>query len=129
MASIRRQVAIDVPVADVWRALRDFGGLDEMAVGFVTDTQLDGEDRIVTFINGTVLRERLLSIDDGERRVAWSIIDGPYTHHNGAAQVFGEGDGTLFVWLADLLPNEAAPATASAMEHGLAAIKRTLEGA
>ena len=54
---------------------------------------------------------------------------GPYSHHNGVAQVFeDESGGTLFVWTADLLPDATAPATSEMMDRGLAAIKRTLEG-
>lgn len=60
--------------------------------------------------------------------MAWSIVDGPYTHHNGAAQVFAEEDGRArFVWIADLRPDALAGPTAEAMDQGLAAIKRTLE--
>lgn len=130
MASIYKDTRIDVNPDDAWDALRDFGALHErLAAGFVTDTQLDGDDRIVTFFNGTVLRERLVSVDDEARRLVWSIVDGPYTHHNGSAQTFCDCDGrTWFVWVADVLPDELAPRTAEMMERGLAAIKTTLEG-
>jgi uncharacterized protein YndB with AHSA1/START domain len=130
MATIRKETTIDVPVETVWAALRDYGALHELAVGFVTATEMDGGDRLVTFANGTVLRERLISIDDEARRVAWTIVDGPYSHHNGAAQVFSEADDdgrARFVWTADLLPDDTAAPTAEAMEFGTQAIKRELE--
>jgi len=128
MATIRKQVTIDVPLDAVWGALRDYGALHEMAAGFVTATEMDGDDRLVTFANGNVLRERLISIDDDARRVAWTIVDGPYSHHNGVAQVFSDGDArTRFVWTADLLPDETAGLSAEAMEIGTQAIKRELE--
>jgi hypothetical protein len=128
MATIRKETTIDVPVDTAWGALRDYGALHELAVGFVTATEMDGGDRLVTFANGTILRERLISIDDEARRVAWTIVDGPYSHHNGATQVFGEGERrTRFVWTADLLPDETAAPTAEAMEIGTQAIKRELE--
>jgi hypothetical protein len=42
--------------------------------------------------------------------------------------VFADGaDRSLFVWIADLLPNELAERTAPLMEHALSVIKRTLE--
>ena len=56
-------------------------------------------------------------------------MDGPYSHHNGAAQIHAEGSQSRFVWTADLPPHEWAPATAQAMEEGLRTIKRTLEAA
>jgi hypothetical protein len=131
MASIRKETVIDVRPDRVWSALRDWGALHERLVpGFVVDARLDGKDRIVTFFNGAVVRERLVDLDDQARRLAWSIVDGPYTHHNGCAQVFPDGDDrTRFVWITDLLPNELAARTAELMEHGTSVIKKTLETA
>jgi uncharacterized protein YndB with AHSA1/START domain len=129
MASIRREILIDAPPADVWDALRDWGAIHQRLVpGFVVDARLDGEDRIVTFFNGAELREVLVDRDEEARRLVWSIVEGPYTHHNGAAQVFAEGeDRTRFVWTADLLPDAAAAPTAEMMEKGIGVAKRTLE--
>jgi hypothetical protein len=128
MASITREVLIDADPDDVWAALRDWGALHRrLAPGFVTDTRLDGDDRIVTFFNGTVLREVLVDRDDAARRIVWSVVDGPYTHHNGCAQVFAAEAGTRFVWIADLLPDDLAGHTAESMERGLSVIRQTLE--
>jgi hypothetical protein len=129
MASIRTETLVDVSPEVLWAAVRDWGGLHESLVpGFVVDTRLDGSDRIVTFGNGTVLREILVDLDDGARRLVWSVVDGPYTHHNGAAEVFAEADGRArFVWTADLLPDEMAASTSEAMRHGTDTVKLTLE--
>ncbi len=129
MTSIRRETLIDARPEDVWSALRDWGALHERLVpGFVADTRLDGDDRIVTFGSGLVVRERLIALDDEERRLVWSVVDGPYTHHNGAAQVFATEDGQArFVWVADLLPDELGDATGAAMTQGVATVRKTLE--
>lgn len=129
MAYIRKEILIDASPEDVWAAVRDWGALHERLVpGFVLDTRLDGEDRIVTFANGAVLREVLVDLDDESRRLAWSIVDGPYTHHNASAQVFPEGENRArFVWTADLLPNELAATTGEAMGQGTNVVKLTLE--
>lgn len=129
MACIRKEIVIDASPEDVWAAVRDWGALHERLVpGFALDAQLDGEDRIVTFFNGAVVRERLIALDDHARRLVWSIVDGPYTHHNGAAQVFAEGErAARFVWIADLLPNELADRTSELMGRGTSAVKETLE--
>lgn len=129
MASIRKETLIDASPEQVWAAVRDWGALHErLAPGFALDTRLDGEDRIVTFANGTVLRERLIDLDDEARRLVWSIVGGPYTHHNASAQVFPEGDGAArFVWIADLLPNELAAPTGEAMGLGTSVVKKTME--
>lgn len=130
MASIRKERTIDARPEAVWEALSDWGAIHERLVpGFVVDTQLDGEDRVVTFFNGAVARERLIDRSDGDRRLVWSIVDGPYAHHNGAAQVLDGDDGaTRFVWVADLLPDELAEITGQLMERGIETVKRTLEG-
>ncbi|WP_027936120.1 SRPBCC family protein [Amycolatopsis sp. ATCC 39116] len=129
MASIRTETLIDTPLDVVWAALRDWGALHErLAPGFVTDTRLDGTDRIVTFFDGTVVREVLVDLDDDAHRLVWSVVGGPYSHHNGVAQVFADGPGrTRFVWVADLLPGTLAARTGALMEQGTAVIKETLE--
>jgi uncharacterized protein YndB with AHSA1/START domain len=129
MASIRKERMIEARPEAVWEALADWGAVHQRLVpGFVVETHLDGEDRIVTFFNGAVVRERLVDLNEEDRRLVWSIVDGPYEHHNGAAQVFANEDGTTrFVWVADVLPNGVAPTTDELMERGLETIKRTLE--
>jgi uncharacterized protein YndB with AHSA1/START domain len=129
MPSIRKEIVIDASAERVWDALRDWGALHVRLVpGFATDARLDGADRIVTFANGGVLRERLVDLDDDVRRLVWSIADPPYDHHNASAQVFADGPGrSLFVWVADFLPNELAGRVAPLMEQALGVIKRTLE--
>lgn len=128
MASIRREVLIDAPVEHVWDALRDVGAIHKrLAPGFVTDVRLEPGARVVTFGSGMVVRERMVSVDDVARRVAWSATGELLSHHNASAQVFAEGARkTRFVWIADLLPDEAAPAIAGMIEQGIGVIQRTL---
>jgi carbon monoxide dehydrogenase subunit G len=131
MASIRREISIEIPAAQVWDALRDVGALHtRLVVGFVTDCRLDGDVRIVTFANGMVAREVIIDVSESEQRVVWSAVGGRLTHHNASAQVFAEGAGrSRLVWIADLLPDELAPAIASMIEQGTIAMKNTLENA
>ncbi|WAL63857.1 SRPBCC family protein [Amycolatopsis cynarae] len=130
MASIRREIAIEASPEEVWSALRDWDALHERLVpGFVVDTRREGDDlRIVTFGSGAVLRERIIAVDDEARRIAWTVIDGPYAHHSASAQVFDEGGGrSRFVWIADLLPDSLAGSTGEAMAEGTGIVKKTLE--
>src|SRR6185436_13990735 len=107
MASIRREVHIDVSPEAAWDALRDIGALHTRLVpGFVTDVKLEEGARVVTFGNGLVARELIVDIDEENRRLVWSVVGGRMTHHNASAQVFPDGaTGCRFVWIADLLPN------------------------
>lgn len=129
MASIRKEISTSASAADVWDALRDLGALHTRLVpGFVADTRLEPGARIVTFANGMVMRESIVAVDENHRRVVWSATGGLLTHHNGSGQVTTEASGaTKVVWIADLLPDEAAPAIEAMMEQGMVAMKRTLD--
>jgi hypothetical protein len=129
MASIHKSITIDKPAEQVWDAMRDLGALHtRLVVGFVTDTRLEGNVRDVTFANGQKARETILGVDDERRRVAWSAASERLTHYTASAQVFAASGGSCEVrWIADLLPDEMAPAITAMIEQGLAAMKRTLE--
>jgi uncharacterized protein YndB with AHSA1/START domain len=128
MASIHKEIIIDASPADVWDALRDFGALHTRLVpGFVTDTRLDGDARIVTFANGTVAREVLVDCNDERRRLVYAIKSERLTQHSASAQVFPEGESrSRFVWIADVLPHEFATYMEGQMELGLAAMQKSL---
>jgi hypothetical protein len=131
VASIRKEILIDAPPDDVWAVLRDFGAVHErLAPGFVVDTRLDEDVRVVTFFNGAVARELLVDIDDAARRLVYSVVDSPLgtTHHNASAQVIADGEnGSRFVWITDVLPNPVAPRIDELMDQGISVIKPALE--
>jgi len=75
-----------------------------------------------------VARELIVDVDAERRRVAWAAVGGRLSHHNASAQVFAEGDSaTRFVWIADFLPDDHAPAMAGMIEQGMTAMKRHLD--
>ena len=129
MGSIRKEILTRAGTDDVWSVIRDIGALHTRLVpGFVTDTRLEPGARIVTFGNGMVLREPIITVDDKARRLVWSAEGGPFTHYNASLQVFAEGGGaTRVVWIADFLPDEAANNQQAAMETALQIMKTTLD--
>jgi hypothetical protein len=128
MASLRKEIVVDAPVSLVWGALRDVGALHTKLVpGFVTDTRMDGRARIVTFGNGMVAREEIVSVDDRRHRVCWAILDAPFQHYSAAAWVEADGDGARFIWTVDLLPDELAARVEGMMDAGMQVIRKTLE--
>ncbi len=130
MASIHKQIGIGVPADRLWDAVRDVGALHtRLVTGFVTDCRMEGSDaRVVTFANGIVAKELIVALDDAERRLVWTAVGGRLAHHNASVQVQAAGDASCRIeWIADLLPNELAPAIAAMIEQGLAAMKRTAE--
>jgi len=130
MASVRKEVSIDVPPEHAWSAMRDVGALHtRLVAGFVTDCRLEGDARIVTFANGVVARELIVDVDHAQRRVAWAAVGGRLTHHNASFTVVSEGARTRLVWVADLLPNELAPVIEGMMDLGTGAIRRAFAAA
>jgi len=129
MASIRKEMSLRARPEAVWDAVRDVGAIHtRLAPDFVTDTKLDGDARIVTFVNGMTAKELIVDVDDQARRLVWAVVEGRPRHHNGSIQIFPEGEGCRVVWVADLLPNELAPAISGMMQHGMDAMKRKLDG-
>jgi carbon monoxide dehydrogenase subunit G len=129
MASIRREIRIATRPEKVWDAVRDIGNIHKRLVpGFVADCRMEGEDaRIVTFGNGLVVKEIIVDLDDSSRRLCWTAKSERMTHHNASMQIFADGEGARAVWIADLLPNEVAPAIGAMIEQGMGAMKQTLE--
>jgi hypothetical protein len=127
MATIRREIAVANGAAAVWQRLRDFGQVHtKVAPGFLTDLRMDNGDRIVTFFNGVVARERLVTLDDETCRLVYAVVEGRLSHHSASVQVFPEGDGSRVVWTADLLPNDLAPAIGGMMDEAAKVMRKTL---
>ena len=130
MATIHKEISIAAPAEQVWAAVRDVGAIHKRLVpGLVADTQLEEDARVVTFANGLVIRERFVTIDDENRRFAYSATGGNATHHNSSVQVFPEGRGSRLVWITDLLPDSVAPLVQGLVEQGSGIMKATLEQA
>jgi hypothetical protein len=128
MASIHKDIPLDAPADQVWDAVRDFGALHTRLVpGFVLDTRLDGEARIVTFANGTVARELLVDCDDARRRLVYAAVSERVKQHSASVQVVADGDARCrMIWVTDVLPHEIAPYVSAQMDLGAAAMQTAL---
>jgi len=129
MASVQREIMTKARVDDVWSAIRDVGALHTRLVpGFVTETKLEGAVRIVTFGNGMIVREPIITVDDQAKRLVWSAEGGITKHYNASVQVSANADGSSkVVWIADFLPDSAATTISAAIDAGMAVMKRTLD--
>jgi carbon monoxide dehydrogenase subunit G len=126
MTSVRKDISIDAPADEVWDAVRDFGALHTRLVpGFVLDTKLDGEARIVTFASGLVARELFVDCDDARQRLAYAIVSERVKHYNGSVQVIPDGETRCrVIWIIDVLPHEIAGYISSQMDHGASAMQK-----
>lgn len=130
MATLEKEILISADAKSVWQAVRDFGAVHErVAPGFLTALEMDKGDRVLTFFNGMVARERLVTLDDATCRLVYAVVDGQASHYNAAVQVFPEGDRSRLVWTIDLLPNELAPAIGALMDHATGFMAKTLSAA
>ena len=130
MPSIIHEIEIERSAEDIWDAVRDVGALHTRLVpGFVTATEMvEGvavSTRRVTFANGVVADEVIVTIDDERRRLVWSVKD--FQHHNGALQISPARVGARVTWTADVLPAEVAERIAPMMWVGLQKMKEHLE--
>jgi hypothetical protein len=129
MASVRKDVVIDVRSDDVWAAIRDYGAVHRRLVpGFLTDCRIEGDARIVTFHDGRVARELLVDIDDDERRLVYAEPGGRFVTRSASVQVFSEGaNRSRLVWINDFLPSEFAELMRANMDRAAVVMKQTLE--
>jgi hypothetical protein len=130
MALLRTEISIAAAPTDVWDVIRDFAaGPLRMAQGFVVGCQTDADVRVVMFADGVVVHERLVALDDAERRIVYGVIGGSVhpDHDTAEMRVVPDGNGCRLVWTHDVRPDELAPGFQAAMDRGAEVIKRTLE--
>ena len=130
MASIHKDVALDAPAADVWAAVHDFGALHTRLVpGFVLDTKLDGDARIVSFANGTVANEQLVDCDDARQRLVYAVKSERVAQHSASVQVIADGEGRCrLLWTVDVLPHAIAGYMSTQMDEAVKAMQRAFPG-
>jgi hypothetical protein len=130
MTSIAVEISTDASPSTVWESIRDIGALHTRLVpGFVLSTELVPGGRRVTFANGAVVTEPIVSLNDELRRLVWTAQGGMpgLAHYNGAVQVFPrEVGGSRVVWTADVLPDEAAVPIRAMMREGAVAMNGAL---
>lgn len=129
MASIQHEVVVAVDADKAWAALRAVDQTPTLFAPVLVKGHVDGNVRTVWFANGTVVDERIVDVDDKQRRIAYSVVKGtPMTHHNASMQILAAGPGHCrFVWITDFLPNDFGSSMAPLIEQGAQALKQNLE--
>ena len=86
MARSYASTVIDAPADAVWQRVRDFNGLADWHGGLVATSEIEdgragdqvGAVRSFTLVDGTHIRERLLSHSDAERSYSYNFEKTPF---------------------------------------------------
>jgi hypothetical protein len=129
MASIYKELLLDTSADTAWAALRRAGDARALFSPVLVDSRVAGDIRTVRFANGSVVEERIITIDDDRRRIVYAAEKGtPMTHHHASMQVIPEGGGRCrFVWITDFLPESVASSISQLIDGGSQALKANLE--
>jgi carbon monoxide dehydrogenase subunit G len=128
MAGGKAEATIARAPEDVWKIIRDFGGLAEYMPGIDSCT-VDGDVRTVGTM-GIVVKEQLRELDDDARRLSYSVVESPMANmvsHLATISVEAEGTGTHFTWEVEVEPDDLGPLFLGVYEQSVAAFKTKLE--
>lgn len=133
MATIRHEIVVNASPQHIWDVIRDIAAVHERLLpGRVADTRVDRAERFLTFPDGHVIRELIITIDDAMRRLAYAVVEGArprLDYHHASFEVHDEGERGRLVWTTDVLPDTAAPEVRIRTEFGLSEMKRAIEAA
>lgn len=131
MATIHHSIEVALPADRVWPVIRDVGAAHvKLFPTVLRDVRLEAGARVVTFANGRVVRELIVTLDDDRRRFVYASVGGAATHHNSSLQVLAIDDARCrVVWITDLLPDALEPAIRALVEQGAADMARALTSA
>ena len=105
MASIRKEIVIDIGIEPAWAALRRVGEPHTLFAPVLTGARIADDVRTVSFANGMTVHEQILDVDDERRRVAYVVLDAPgLTYHHASMQIEIAGPGTVRVRVDHGLP-------------------------
>ncbi len=127
-ASVRRELRIARPAADIWAIVGDPARLHEWFPG-VTACEVSGDTRVITTGSGIPMPEQLLTIDPLQRRFQYRITAPLFKEHLGTIDVIGLGDGTsLVVYSTDADPATLALVIGGATGQALFRLRDLLDG-
>ena len=120
-ASVRKEIRIRRPAADVWGRIEDPGCIQDWFPGIVAST-VEGATRVITLRTGLAMPEEIITSDPILRRFQYRITVPIFRSHLGTIDVIDLGDETsLVVYSTDADPRTMAlvigAATAGALEE------------
>lgn len=128
MGSATNEIDIERPADDVWKVVRDFGGIGAWMPG-IDSCRVEGDDRILEMM-GMELSETLLRLDEDARALVYGITKSPMPieHHEATIVVTPLDDGSSHVtYTVDVAPDSMTDLMSNAYAGALQAMKGLLE--
>ena len=128
MSSATNEIDIERPADDLWKVVRNFGGLAEWMPG-IDSCRVEGDDRILEMM-GMELTETLLRLDDDARTLAYGITKSPMPieHHEATIVVTQVDDRSSHVtYTVDVAPDSMTDVMSNAYAGALQSLKSRLE--
>ena len=131
MASVYKEIKLNVSSSAAWDVVRDIGNVHVRLVpGYAEKVRLEGNSRILTMSNGNTVKEIILDVNEAASRIAYTVVDSvmPLEFHHASFQVFPIDNETCkLVWITDLLPNSLVNDVLARVDRGSQVIKQTIE--
>ena len=125
--TLRHEIRINRPAADVWALAGDASKLHHWFPGIV-DCSVDGTTRIITTGTGIPMPEEILACDNTLRRFQYRLTMPIVRDHRGTIDVIDLGDDTcLVVYSTECDPRTMALVIAGGTAGALAELKRQME--
>jgi len=128
MAQGKSEISIDTNPDEIWKVIRDFGGLAQYMPG-VDSCTLDGDVRTLQMM-GIEIKEQLRAIDDDTRRLTYSVVESPMNNmvsHEATIAIDPEGSGSHVTWTVDVEPADLLPIFQGAYDNAVAGLKTKFE--
>lgn len=124
MTTIYKEVNIDAPLNKIWESISDTANIADL-VGFLATSNQTDDTRVCTLEGGGELKEKIVSVDDDLKRVAYTITESPLNmeYHSASMQLEETEDGTKLVWTVDLLPEAAKQQMGPMLEQACIDVK------
>jgi carbon monoxide dehydrogenase subunit G len=128
MAHGQSEISIERNPDDIWKVIRDFGGLADYMPG-VDSCTVDGDVRTLQMM-GIEIKEQLREIDDDARRLSYSVVASPMDNlvsHEASIAIDPEGSGSHVTWSVDVEPADLLPIFQGAYDNAVTGLKTKFE--
>ncbi|HEV7527041.1 MAG TPA: SRPBCC family protein [Acidimicrobiia bacterium] len=128
MAGGKAEVSIDRSPDEVWKLVREFGGLETWMPGVETCV-VEGDVRTIGMM-GISVKEKLRGIDDNARTISYSVVESPMGNlesHLATIAVEPEGSGSHVTWSVEVSPDDLLGLFVPIYEGSVVELKKKIE--